>query len=78
MNEINDGIHVLQFHFRMGHEEAQGRAPEVGVFNALSERADGDFAGKLLTASESSRLMNRNALSASEKPSEANAKQAAD
>ena len=56
MNEINDGIHVLQFHIRMGHEEPQDRAPEVGVLNSLSEGADGDFAGKLLTASESSRL----------------------
>ena len=53
---INDGIHVLPFHFRMGHEEAQDRAPEVGVFNSLTERADGDFADKLLTASESSGL----------------------
>ena len=50
------GFTVLPFHFRMGHEEAQDRAPEVGVFNSLTERADGDFADKLLIASESSGL----------------------
>src|SRR5437867_9700710 len=40
----------------MGHEEAQDRAPEVGVFNSLSKQADGDLAGKPLTASESPRF----------------------
>src|SRR5919198_6122252 len=40
----------------MHHEEAQHRAPEFSVLDPLPKSANGDLAGQILAAPESSRL----------------------
>lgn len=46
MNDINDRIHVFQFHFRMDRQKAEHRGPELRMFDFLPEPAEDNFAGK--------------------------------